>query len=252
MSKSVIITGASAGIGKALAYEFAARGYNLGLTARRHSLLETIQADLQKLYSGQSIQVCIETLDVMDQDAVFSVIPKLDQDLGGVGIVIANAGIALRRPVGSHEFEKDHHTIATNLLGAMATIESAVRIFKERGEGGQIVGISSVAGFRGLPRYAAYSASKAALSNYLDAIYHELRPFNIRITNINPGFIDTDINDRSKNEWYVSSVEYGAVLMVDIIEHRWKSAVVPWMPWWFIGTLLRLVPGWLFGRLLKG
>ena len=168
MPDSVLITGASSGIGRALAIEFSRRGYALGLCARRLELLENLQHELSRNHAVE-----IAELDVSQYEAVKEVLFKLAEKLGGAKIIIANAGVGERSLPGEGTFYLDRRVIEINLLGAMATIDAGAEILKKQG-GGQIVGISSVAGFRGLSKVPAYSASKSALSTYMEGIRHHL------------------------------------------------------------------------------
>ena len=158
MPESVLITGASTGIGRAMAFEFSRRGYALGLCARRLEMLETLRDEL-----SSENPVAIARIDVAELERVPDVLDKLADELGEVKSVIANAGVGERSYPGEGTFHLDRKVIEINLLGAMATIDAGAEILKKQG-GGQIVGISSVAGFRGLSSTPAYSASKAALS----------------------------------------------------------------------------------------
>ena len=142
MPGSVLITGASTGIGRALAFEFSRRGFALGLCARRLELLEELKEEL-----SSENKVAVAHLDVAELESVPEVLNKLTDELGGVSIIIANAGIGGRSYPGEGTFHQDRKIIEINVLGAMATIDAGADILKKKG-GGQIVGISSIAGFR--------------------------------------------------------------------------------------------------------
>jgi len=243
MPKSILITGASSGIGRALAFEFSRRGYALGLSARRLELLESLRDEL-----GGENQVAIAKLDVADLERVPEVLHKIADQLGGVQIVIANAGVGERSYPGEGTFHLDSKVIEINVLGAMATIDAGTEILKKEG-GGQIVGISSVAGFRGLSTTPAYSASKAALSTYMEGIRNNLKQHKIAVTVLNPGFIDTPINSHRKSRPFLISAEKGARLMADMIEKKVWSSTVPVWPWALITKLMRLLPERLWSKI---
>ncbi|MEC9383953.1 MAG: SDR family NAD(P)-dependent oxidoreductase [SAR324 cluster bacterium] len=243
MPKSILITGASSGIGRALAFEFSRRGYALGLCARRLELLESLRDEL-----GRETQVAIAKLDVADLERVPEVLHKQADELGGVQIVIANAGVGERSYPGEGTFHLDSKVIEINVLGAMATIDAGTEILKKEG-GGQIVGISSVAGFRGLSTTPAYSASKAALSTYMEGIRNNLKQHKIAVTVLNPGFIDTPINTHRKSRPFLISAEKGASLMADMIEKKVWSSTVPVWPWALITNLMRLLPERLWSKI---
>ena len=236
MQKSILITGASTGIGRALAFEFSPRGYALGLCARRMELLESLRDEL-----GGETQVAIARLDVAELESVPEVLHKLADELGGVQIVIANAGVGERSYPGEGTFHLDRKVIEINVLGAMATIDAGAEILKKEG-GGQIVGISSVAGFRGLSSTPAYSASKAALSTYMEGIRNHLKKHEIAVTVLNPGFIDTPINSHRSSRPFLISAKKGARLMADMIEKKVWSSTVPVWPWAFITEIMRQLP----------
>ena len=243
MPKSILITGASSGIGRTLAFEFSRRGYALGLCARRLELLESLRDEL-----GRETQVAIAKLDVADLERVPEVLHKIADQLGGVQIVIANAGVGERSYPGEGTFHLDSKVIEINVLGAMATIDAGTEILKKEG-GGQIVGISSVAGFRGLSTTPAYSASKAALSTYMEGIRNNLKQHKIAVTVLNPGFIDTPINSHRKSRPFLISAEKGARLMADMIEKKVWSSTVPVWPWALITKLMRLLPERLWSKI---
>lgn len=238
MGKAAIITGASSGIGRALAIELGRRGYALGLAARREDVLAEVA---RKVVAAGGPRAEVERLDVGDTAAVREVIPRLAERLGDVGLVVANAGISGVRRAGDEPFAVDEAIIRTNLLGAMATVDAAVRLFRARG-GGHVVGISSVAGYRGLPGHAAYSASKAALNAYLEAVRTEVRDANIRVTTLAPGYVDTPLNQHMKSRPFLVSAEEGAARAADLIERGVREATVPVFPWNAVAFVMRNLP----------
>ncbi len=246
MASSVMITGASSGIGAALARELAARGHHLALTARRHDKLEALRAEIQQAHPA--VRVEVRTLDVTRYDQVGPVMAELAQALGGLETIVVNAGIGLREKIGQGQFDRCQQTIATNLSGAVATVDAAAAHLQPHGRG-HIVGISSVLAFRGLPRSAVYSATKAGLAHYLRAVRPHFRRRGIDVTIFYPGFIDTPANDRLPHRPFVISAEKGARLMADKMARRVKSATIPAWPWCFVKWVLRLVPDRVIGGL---
>ena len=237
MTKSVLITGASRGLGEGLARQFAARGYKLALTARNPADLEALKADLQ----GQSPQICTRALDVVDYESVPVVLRECAEELGGLDIVIANAGIAIAARAGKGGFTDMRSTIDINLNGGIATSEAAIELFREQGRG-QLVGISSVAALRGIPGQGAYSASKAGFSKYLEALRCETFKENISITELAPGYIDTDLNRSLASRPFVVSAEKGTRIMADLIERKVSSRYVPPWPWTLVAQFMKLLP----------
>ncbi|PJZ52869.1 SDR family oxidoreductase [Leptospira adleri] len=244
--KNVLITGASSGIGKELARIYAEAGANVALTARRKDSLKKIADDLKA--KGAKGKIVFASLDVADYEENFKVIPKLVKELGGLDLIVLNAGISTSSSFGGRSFEADRKVIETNLIGAMAGVEAALPIFQKQ-KSGQIVGISSVASFRGLPGSASYSSSKAGLSTYMEALRGEVKRYGILVTVIHPGFIDTPINNQMKSRPFVVSVEKGAQKIYKRIENKVLSATVPWFPWAFLGFLMRSLPEFLWSKI---
>jgi NAD(P)-dependent dehydrogenase (short-subunit alcohol dehydrogenase family) len=181
-----LITGASSGIGRALALEFGRGGGHLALCARRAEELEGACADV-RAQGGSAVGI---PLDVCDTEAVADAARRADRDLGGLEMVIANAGRNRHRHAAQLVWEDVAHVFDVNVRGAVATLVAAIPIFLGR-QRGHLVGISSQAGRRGLPRSAAYSASKAALTIFLESLRIDLGPSGLRVTDVQPGFVDT-------------------------------------------------------------
>ncbi len=236
--RTILITGASSGIGEALALEFARRGYSLALAARRVDRLQELQ---RRCRAAGGHHVAVYGLDVSDGAAVMDVVSAAATELGRLDVVVANAGIAELTPAGRGRFAEIRQTILVNVVGAMATIEAALPILRAQG-GGQIVGITSMAGWRGLPGFGAYSASKAALHRYLQALRCEVRGEGIVVTELAPGYIDTDINRGRGPRPFVIPVERGGAIMARMIESHVGYRTVPVWPWTLIGPLLKVVP----------
>jgi len=246
MTKTIFITGASSGIGRALAYELAGRGYALGLAARRLEALEIIRDDILTRYP--SVSLAIGSLDVTDYQSVPVCIAEMAEVLNGLDIVLANAGIGRGESIGKGQFENAKSTIETNLIGAIATVDAAVAYFLEKGSG-HIVGTSSVSAFRGLPHSSSYGASKAGLASYLEALRAEVHAKNIDITILYPGFIDTPLNDMIPNRPFLISAEKGAAIIARLIEKKVKSSTVPKWPWCIMGRLLKILPTGIIAKM---
>jgi NAD(P)-dependent dehydrogenase (short-subunit alcohol dehydrogenase family) len=244
VANTVFITGASSGIGRALSLELAGRGYDLFLTARRLAALEQLRADITAAHPERRVE--IRQLDVTDDADVVRAIAEAAERLGRCDVVVANAGIGNSPPVGAGDFARSRAIVETDLIGAMATVDAAVALFRRQGGGGQVVGISSVAGVRGLPRSAAYSASKAGLTVYLESVRAETHREPVAVTTIAPGYIDTPLNQHMKSRPFLIDVEQGAKLTADLIERKVAYATVPRFPWMLLKPLLRVLPtSWL-------
>jgi len=238
MAKSIMITGASSGLGEGMARHLARRGHRLALCARRRDRLDALAAELAAMPSGIPL---VEELDVTDYASVPVVIDRIASKLGRIDVIIANAGVAINTPIGKGNFDAVRRTIETNLLGAIATIEAAVELFRKQG-GGHIVGISSVAAARGMKGQGAYSASKAGLSRYLEALRAETVGDNIRVTDLAPGYIDTDLNRSIPNRPFLVTAERGTEILADMIEKQVGFRYVPSWPWTVVAQILKILP----------
>lgn len=238
MTKKIFLTGASGGLGEGMARAFARRGHAMVLTARRTDAIEALVPHLER---AGAAQVLVRRLDVTDYDSVPRVMREAADALGGLDVVIANSGVGGPTPAGRGTFAKARTMIETNLIGAIATVDAAVEIFLAQGRG-QVVGVTSVAGVRGLPTGGAYSASKAGLSRYLEAVRAEVAGRGIVVTDLAPGYIDTAINRDLKSRPFVVTAEKGTEEMVARIEAAATFAYVPFFPWAFVAPLLKMLP----------
>ncbi|PKL38358.1 MAG: short chain dehydrogenase [Spirochaetae bacterium HGW-Spirochaetae-1] len=246
MSKTILITGASSGIGQALSYILAEKGYNLALAARSIDVLEKMKGELTGKYPA--IKVEVRKLDVTDYTAVPRVMNELAEVLGGLDIIYANAGIDEVGKVGTGIFEKHRKNIEVNLLGAIATVEAAVEYFKKRGQG-HVMATSSIAEYRGLPNNSSYCAAKAGISIFCEAARAELHGTKIKITVLSPGFIDTPINRKMKSRPFVIDVEKGARAIARLMEKQVKRSTVPVFPWNLVRRLLRILPTGMIAKM---
>ena len=236
-AKSVLITGATRGLGENLARQFAARGYRLALTGRKQEDLDRLGAEL----SGKAADIVLETLDVTDYDAIAPVINRCAERLGGLDIIVVNAGVAFVTPVGKGHLDLVRQTIDVNLTGAIATAEAAVELFRRQGHG-QVVGISSIAGVRGMRNNGVYCATKAGFSRYLEALRLETRRHSVVVTDLAPGYIDTELNRAIPNRPFVVTAEKGTRIMVDLIERKVSFRYVPPWPWTLVAQVLKWLP----------
>jgi len=239
---TVVITGASSGIGRALAREMARRGHALGLTARRMALLEQLRDELHAAH-GSKLRVELATLDVCRGASVGPTLHELFARLGGIDTIVVNAGANDITHIGGGDLEKELNLIQTNLVGAIATINAAAEHFLTRGKG-HIVGISSLASLQPIATQAAYCASKAGFSMYLDSARVELRRKGITITDILPGYIKTDIVEGVDIGQlpFAIPVDQAAREMTSLISRRVKSGVVPAFPWKLVRPFMGHLP----------
>jgi short-subunit dehydrogenase len=245
VTKSVFITGASSGIGRALSLELARRGHDLFLTARRLDQLELLRDQIAA--GNPECRVYVRRLDVSDDADVAAAVAEAADAFGRCDVVIANAGIGNSGRVGRGNVERARAIVETNLIGAIATIDAAVVQFRRQG-GGQVVGVTSVAGARGLPESSSYSASKAGLAVYLDAVRAETRSEPITVTTLAPGYVDTPINQSMRSRPFLIDAKKAARIMADLIERRVGYSTVPRLPWMVLSPLLRVLPTALLVR----
>jgi short-subunit dehydrogenase len=235
----ILITGASAGLGEGMARRFAGRGRDLALAARRTDRLEALRDELRAAHPG--IRVEIAALDVDDPDAVAAVVPELAGRLGGVDRVVVNAGIGAGAPIGTGAARVNRSVLVTNVLGAHATCEAAMELFRAQGMG-HLVLISSVASLRGMrSTRTAYGASKAALNALAEGIRSDVLGSGIVVSTILPGYIDTDLTSGRRSP-LLASLDKGVTALVEAVEREPAKAYVPPWPWRPIGAFLRVAP----------
>lgn len=238
MSQRVFITGASSGIGAALARHYAGRGATLGLLARRQHLLEQLAADLPGSHHCYAA-------DIGDALAVAKAAQDFIAAAGPPDIVIANAGVSVGTLT---EHAKDlsafKRVIGVNLIGMATTF--APFISPMRARGGRLVGIASVAGIRGLPGAGAYSASKAGAIAYLESLRIELRGSGIKVVTVCPGYIATPMTAVNTYAMpFMLDADVAARRIARVIDRGSSYAVVPWQMA-VVARLLRLLPNALF------
>ncbi|MEA1651713.1 SDR family oxidoreductase [Nitrospirillum sp. BR 11164] len=246
-AKTILITGASSGLGQGMAREFAALGRDLALCARRTGRLEALRDELLKAQPG--IRVAIRPLDVTDHAAVFETFHAFDTEMGGLDRIIVNAGIGAGRRVGTGHFADNLATAQTNFVAALAQCEAALELFRSRNKGHLVV-ISSMSALRGLPRHlTTYAATKAGLAALTEGIQADLLRSPIRVSSILPGYIRTELNEGAKRLPFAVSGDVGSRLLVKAIEREPAKAYVPAWPWAYMAPVLRLLPLSLVAKL---
>lgn len=241
----VFLTGASSGIGEALARLYAARGATLGLVARRGEHLERLKAALP-------VAVEAYACDVRDAAAMREAAARFQAIHGAPDLVIANAGISHGNLTAEpRDVEVFREILDVNVLGMVNTFQPFVAAMRERGAG-TLAGIASVAGFRGLPGATAYSASKAAAISYLEGLRVEMRRRGVRVVTICPGFIATPMTERNPYRMpFILEADDAARRIARAIDASKSFAVIPWQMA-IVGRLLKLVPNALFDRMMAG
>lgn len=235
--KVVLITGASSGIGRGLAFELARRGAKLGLVARRRELLDEIVAEVAVAESngGPAGNVRAIAGDVRDAESMRAAAAQLQTEFGKIDVLIANAGIGGNNDAANFDAANLANVINVNVIGASNSVAAVVPAMVKRGSG-QLVVISSLAAYRGLPKSAAYCASKAAVSAMFESLRLDLKPRGIDVTIIHPGFIKTPLTAgrQAKLPW-LQELEPAVQKIVSAIERRKKSYAFPWQ----LATIVR-------------
>lgn len=248
MSKLIFITGASSGIGQALAWRYYQAGYSLALVARRTQEIQTwatqrgLEPSRYQVYSA----------DVAVLDSIVAATELCLQRQGIPDVVIANAGVS----IGMDTAVRDDlavmaRTFAINNVGLAATFHAFIEPMAQRGSGA-LVGIGSVAGIRGLPGHGAYCASKAGVISYCESLRGELRSSGIRVVTICPGYIDTPLTQKNRYAMpFLMHADVFAGKALDAIAAGASYRVIPWQMGW-VAKGLRLLPNWLFDKVLSG
>lgn len=243
--KVVFLTGASSGIGEALALEIAKRGATLGLLARREDLLKGLAEKCEQM-GGRARWFAT---DVTDATAVAEAAESLRNEFGKIDILIANAGIGGNdAPTRKLEAEAVAKVININLIGAVNSVAAVLPQMLERGSG-QLVAISSLAAYRGLPKSAAYCASKAGMTAFFESVRLDVRQKGVDVTIIKPGFIKTPLTAGRKSTMpFYMELEDSIPHFMKAIEKRRKFAVFPWQMG-IIARAGRFFPAWLYDRI---
>jgi len=244
-NKVIFLTGASSGIGEGLAVAMAERGAVLGLLARRREELENLASACREKGGHTMIFPC----DVTDAKAVQDAADEMRREFGHIDIMIANAGIGGNdKETRAYEPEAVKRLIDTNLLGAVNCIHAVVPHMLERGKG-HLVAISSLAGIRGLPKSAAYSASKAAMTMFFESVRLDMIGKGIDVTIIQPGFIETPLTAGRTNRMpYVMKLDDAIPYFLSAIEKKKAFAAFPWQ----LASIVRLgkiMPASLYDRI---
>ena len=244
----VFITGASSGIGQALAYRYHQAGFRLALVARRTSEVKTwasaqgISPDSYEIYSA----------DVSVTDSIVAAGRDCIARQGVPDVVIANAGISVGMDTAVlSDIDVMARTFATNNIGMAATFQPFVDAMVQRGSG-TLVGIGSVAGIRGLPGHGAYCASKAAVISYCESLRGELRPHGVRVVTVSPGYIDTPLTQQNRYSMpFLMQPADFADRAFRTIQAGVSYRVIPWQMG-VVAKLLRMLPNPLFDKMLAG
>jgi NADP-dependent 3-hydroxy acid dehydrogenase YdfG len=244
--KTVLLTGASSGIGRALALEYARRGSHVMAVARRETELDALCDEIASGGGKASRLVC----DVADAQAAHDVIARAEKELGSLDMVIANAGVGGTKHATRLDLESATKMIAVNVTGAIATLIAAIPIMLHQ-KSGHLVGVTSLAGRRALPSGALYSASKAALSTFLEGIRMDLQEARIFVTDVQPGFVDTPMTKKNKHPMpFMWDAPKAARYIADQLESAPGLVAFP-LPLRFLTRLSQVLPFGVYSTITK-
>lgn len=234
--RTALVTGASSGIGASLAIRLARDGTEVVLAARREDALASVARTIEA--GGGKAR--IEVLDVADGPATADAVRRLDDALGGLELVVANAGVGGMRWSGSMSFEDCAPMIDVNVTGTLATLTAILDRMVDRGRG-HVVGVTSMAGVRGLPHNAVYSASKAFTRTFLESLRVDLAGTGVAVTEVRPGYVRTPMTDAlDAPKLFMVEPDVAAEVIARGLARRDPLIAFPWA----MATLTRSI-GWL-------
>jgi short-subunit dehydrogenase len=243
----VIITGASSGIGWAVASLLGEQGANLGLIARRRDKLQELAAQIH----AKGASAAIAPADVGNREQTTSAVAELIGRLGPPDLVIANAGVGVPTLLEPANVPAVEQMFRVNVLGMVYTFEAVLPLMLARGRG-HLAGISSLASYKGLPGESGYCASKAAMNVYLEGLRIRLRGRGIDVTTICPGFVRTPMT--AVNKFPMPGLMDADVAARRIVRALWRRKKVYDFPW-HVATMTKLMawlPDWCIARLMQG
>jgi short-subunit dehydrogenase len=244
----VFITGASGGIGQALAERYLRQGFRLALVARRSAPVEQWLQSLPR----PAADCAAYSADVRDVASIGAAAQACIDAQGLPDVVIANAGISVGMDTAVFaDLEVMRSTFETNVLGVAATFQRFIEPMRRRGAG-KLVGVASVAGIRGLPGHGAYCSSKAAAISYCESLRGELHGSGVQVVTLVPGYIDTPLTRGNRYTMpFLMPVDQFAERAYHAVERGASYRVIPWQMGW-VAKLLRVLPNPVFDRLLAG
>jgi len=239
---TILITGASSGLGEEMARQFADLGYDLAITARRTDRLEALATEIAAAHPDRT--VLTKALDVNDDAAVFAVFKEVAAEFGKLDRVVINAGLGKGAPLGTGRYDANRQTAMTNFVAALAQTEAAMEIFRAQ-KSGHLVMISSISALRGMRKtITTYAATKAGVAALAEGLLNEnVKAKGIDVSIIYPGYIRSEMNEKvAQNTKFMVDTKTGVKAIVDAIEKRKEKAYVPAWPWVPIGYALKNAP----------
>lgn len=244
--ENALVTGASSGLGRAIALELGARGTRVWLAARREPEL----AELAREIEARGGRARVQPLDVRDPERLIEGVRAIECASGGLDLVLANAGVGRAAHASELELGAQLELIDVNVRGAIATLLAALPPMLQRGRG-TLAGVSSLAGRRAMPGSGSYSASKAALSGFLETMRIDLGPCGLAVVDIRPGFVRTPMTAANRFTMpFLWEVERAARVSVDALERGRAVCAFPWQMRW-LTSFARALPDPLWCALAR-
>ena len=241
--KVIWITGASSGIGKALAIKFAKEGWKVAISARRENLLNEIAKTYNDIFPYP--------LDVTDSKKCELVFNSIKEKFKNVDISVFSTGIHDPKSEKSLDLNKVRQIMEVNFFGTINSVNAVYKYYKER-KSGQISIVSSVAGYRGLPAGGAYCASKSALTSFTESLNFDMKRKNVRVSLISPGFIKTPMTDQNdfpmpmiKTPEFAAEEIYNGLVKKNAFEIHFPKSFT------FIMKILQILPNWAYFKLVE-
>ena len=243
VDKVIWITGASSGIGKALAIKFAKKGWKVAISARRENLLNEIAKTYNDIFPYP--------LDVTDSKKCELVFNSIKEKFKNVDISVFSTGIHDPKSEKSLDLNKVRQIMEVNFFGTINSVNAVYKYYKER-KSGQISIVSSVAGYRGLPAGGAYCASKSALTSFTESLNFDMKRKNVRVSLISPGFIKTPMTDQNdfpmpmiKTPEFAAEEIYNGLIKKNAFEIHFPKSFT------FIMKILQILPNWAYFKLVE-
>lgn len=246
--RRILITGASSGLGAEMARQFAAKGHDVALAARRRERLAGLEEEIRT--ANPAIRVASYDLDVNDHDQIFAVTKQVVADFDGLDRFIVNAGLGKGARIGSGKFYANRETAETNFVAAIAQCEAAMEQFYAQNSGHLVV-ISSISAMRGMPSsMTTYAATKAGIAHIAEGIRSDLgrlaekgKSHDIAVTTLFPGYIASEMNERVQQQVkFMVDTQTGVRSMVKAIDAEVAETAVPRWPWVPIGAVMKRAP----------
>ena len=242
-NKVIWITGASTGIGKAIAIKFSKNGWNVAISARWLELLEEISKQNQNIFSFP--------LDVTNKDDCHKVFSEIKNKLGNIDLCVFSTGTWDPKKEKEIDVEQIENVMKVNFFGTLNSIKSVERYFKDLGKG-HISIVSSIAGYRGLPNSTGYGPSKSALNNLAESLYFDFKRYGVRVSLISPGFIKTLMTDKNDFKMpFLRTTEYAADKIYDGLVNSNAFEIHFPKQLTLVLKFLKILPNWLYLKLLS-